>query len=243
MLADKTVRYQGRNTDLKTLTDEIVTYLQADGFKVQTPNPNAAGWLIQAQKGGFLRELITAERAFNIMIKGRPDDFTVRIGIGKWLQNIGVVGVETLVLSELFLPLDVAEMAWTVEVERNILKKVDEFAGAPHTLIVPGSALFAEGTVTRITGAHKLIVEPRPEDEQVKVGDEVRLVSADSEFMLGTISERRNWPYTSEWAIIVKGKRTLERCNVSIDGTKLQAFDSAGAPQYTLPLNGVLSFH
>ena len=35
MLADKTVRYQGRNTNLDGLSDNIIRYLQSDGFKVQ----------------------------------------------------------------------------------------------------------------------------------------------------------------------------------------------------------------
>jgi hypothetical protein len=130
MIGDKTVRYQGRNVDLTALKDSIVQYLQSQGFKIQTTTPSPMGWLIQTQKGGFLRELITAERALNILVKGEPNDFTVRIGIGKWLQNIAVATVETLLLSELFLPLDVAEMVWNLQVEKNVMKKIDELIGA-----------------------------------------------------------------------------------------------------------------
>jgi hypothetical protein len=126
LIGDKTIPYQGRNTDLTALKDGIVRYLQADGFKVQVPKPSSDGWLIQAQKGGFLRELITAERALNIMIQGQPINFTVRVGIGKWIQNAAVTAVETVALSELFLPLDVAEMAWTVHVENKVIKKIGE---------------------------------------------------------------------------------------------------------------------
>jgi hypothetical protein len=126
MIGDKTVNYQGKNTDLKALNDSIVAYLKADGFKVQSPKPSGIGWLIQAQKGGFWHEVISAERALNIVIQGQPNDFNVRIGIGKWLQNAAVTVVETALLSELFLPLDVAEMAWTVHVENGIVKKIDE---------------------------------------------------------------------------------------------------------------------
>lgn len=125
MIGDKTLRYQGKNVDLDRLKDNIVQYLQEEGFKVQVPGQSSGGWLIQAQKGGFLSEVITAERALNIMIQGQPNDFSVRVGIGKWLQNAAVVAVETLALSELFLPVDVAEMAWTVHVENRILKKID----------------------------------------------------------------------------------------------------------------------
>jgi hypothetical protein len=126
MIGDKTLTYQGRNTDLNALNESITNYLQADGFKVQAPKPSSLGWVIQAQKGGFLHEVISAERALDIMIQGQPNDFTVRIGIGKWLQNATVTVVETVLLSELFLPLDVAEMAWTVHVEHGVIRKIDE---------------------------------------------------------------------------------------------------------------------
>ena len=138
MLADKTVRYQGKNTNLEALRDNIISYLQSDGFKIQSTRQTVGGSLIQAQKGGFLRELITAERALNIMIQGEPNNFMVRVGIGKWLQNIGVATVETLLISELFLPLDVGEMLWNVEVEKKLLKKIDDFVNMGPTVSAGG---------------------------------------------------------------------------------------------------------
>jgi len=126
LIGDKTIPYIGRNTDLNGLKDGIVNYLQGDGFKVQVPRSSIGGWLIQAQKGGFLREIITAERALNIIIQGQPNNFNVRVGVGKWIQNAAVTAVETVALSELFLPLDVAEMTWTVHVEKKVVKKIDE---------------------------------------------------------------------------------------------------------------------
>ena len=74
MIGDKTVSYQGKNTDLNLLNQSIVDYLLVDGFKVQAPRLASGGWLIQAQKGGFLREIISAERALNVTIEGRPND-------------------------------------------------------------------------------------------------------------------------------------------------------------------------
>jgi len=126
MIADKTASYQGKNTDLNALNESIVKYLQSDGFKVQAPKLTSGGWLIQAQKGGFLSEVISAERALNVTIQGQPNDFSLRVGIGKWIQNAGVTVAETALLSPLFLPLDVAEMSWTVHVENGVFKKIDE---------------------------------------------------------------------------------------------------------------------
>jgi hypothetical protein len=132
MRAEKTMHYQNRNVDLMSLRNNIVAYLKSDGFKIQEPKPGQDMMLIQAQKGGFLREIISSERALNILIQGTPNDFTVKIGIGKWVQNIAVTAVETILITELFLPLDVAEMAWNFEVENKIAKKIDTFVGAPQ---------------------------------------------------------------------------------------------------------------
>jgi hypothetical protein len=138
MLGDKTVNYQGKNTDLNALSDSIVSYLKSDGFKVQAPKMSGGGWLIQAQKGGFLSDIISAERALNVTIQGQPNDFNLRIGIGKWIQNAGVTIVETTLLSPLFLPVDVAEMSWTVHVEDGVFKRIDELVqSAPVVAPVP----------------------------------------------------------------------------------------------------------
>ena len=189
MLADKTVRYQGKNTNLTALRDNIVSYLQGDGFKIQTTKSTPAGMLIQAQKGGFLRELITSERALNILIQGEPNNFTVRVGIGKWVQNIAVAAVETLLISELFLPLDVGEMVWNVEVEKKLLKKIDDFVDMGPTVgtqavkmeqpmmevvekdgttVVTSESKIVRGRVERVTGAGHFVVYPN-DDEGAEV--------------------------------------------------------------------------
>ena len=85
--------------------------------------------MIQAQKGGILRDIITADRAFTIMLSGQPNDFTVHIGIGKFKQNLAVAAVETLLLSTLFLAVDVPEMLWTRHVENELLKQITSIIG------------------------------------------------------------------------------------------------------------------
>ena len=87
------------------------------------------GNIIQAQKAGILRDIIAADRAFTILISGQPDDFTVHIGIGKWVQNIAVAAVEILLLSTLFLAVDVPEMLWTTHVENGLVKEITMIVG------------------------------------------------------------------------------------------------------------------
>lgn len=68
--------------------------------------------------------MIDADRALSVLVSGQPDDFTVRIGIGKWVEHLAVAALETLLISDLFLVVDVAEMAWDVEVEDKLAKQV-----------------------------------------------------------------------------------------------------------------------
>ncbi len=124
MHAEKIVGFQNKNKDLNQLSQQIVSMLNADGYKTQFTSNSPAGIIIQAQKAGILRDIITADRAFTIMITGNPNSFAIHIGIGKWVQNIAVAVAETLLLSVLFLAIDIPEMLWTRHVEKEILEKI-----------------------------------------------------------------------------------------------------------------------
>jgi len=128
MVAQKTLHFEGKNKDLGELGQQIVQRLQSDGYKVQSKS-DSNGTVIQATKAGILRDIITADRAFSILISGQPNDFTVRVGIGKLIQNLGVMAVESILLSELFLVVDVPEMLWTTHVEKGIIKEITDIVG------------------------------------------------------------------------------------------------------------------
>lgn len=128
MVSEKVMRFQGKNKDLKQLSNDIANRLQNDEYKTQlTTGP--LGYVIQAQKGGILRDIITADRAFTIMLSGEPNDFSIHIGIGKWIQNIAVAAAEALLLSALFLAVDVPEMLWTRHVENELAKEISSLVG------------------------------------------------------------------------------------------------------------------
>jgi len=129
MLGDKSEHFEGKGTNLTDLETHITQYLENDGFAVQTAPPSDQGTVIQAKKAGFLRDVVAADRAFTITITGTSSDFTVRFGIGKWLQNLGVAAAETLLVSELFLPIDVADSMWSLEIEDKIIADVKKFVG------------------------------------------------------------------------------------------------------------------
>jgi len=110
------------------VAQQIEQQLKADGYKTQS-TVAPLGNIIQAQKAGIMRDIVSADRCFTLMVSGQPNDFTVHIGIGKWIQNLAVTAVETLLLSFLFLAVDVPEMLWTTHVEGQLAKQIQAIVG------------------------------------------------------------------------------------------------------------------
>ncbi len=129
MLGDKQEQFQGKGTDLSALAAHVQDYLTKDGFTVQQSAPSDGGTVIQAKKGGFLRGVVAADRALTVTVTGTPADFTVRYGIGKWLEHLGVAAIETLLVSDLFLVVDVADSLWNLEIEDKLVADVKAFIG------------------------------------------------------------------------------------------------------------------
>lgn len=129
MPKEQVIHFQNKKVDAAQLQSKIEEYLKSDGFTIQSSPGSDHGVVIQAKKGKFLAEVIDADRALTIYLSGNPDDFVVRIGIGKWLQHLGIAAIETLFLSDLFLLVDVAEMAWTHEIENKLVKQINSFVG------------------------------------------------------------------------------------------------------------------
>ncbi len=128
MVSEKVMLFKGKNKDLNQLSQQIVQQLSTEGYKTQSATA-PLGIVIQAKKAGILRDIITADRAFSILVTGQPNDFSIHIGIGKWIQNLAVAAVEAIFLSWLFLAVDVPEMLWTQHVERTIAKEITQIIG------------------------------------------------------------------------------------------------------------------
>ena len=128
MVLEKTLRFQGKDRDLAQLSQQFEQQLQAEGYKTQSKGA-PLGNIIQAQKAGILRDIFLADRCFTIVVAGDPNDFTVHIGIGKWVQGLAFAAVETILLSVLFLGIDVPEALWTVHVENGLVKQIKQIVG------------------------------------------------------------------------------------------------------------------
>jgi hypothetical protein len=128
LVSEKILRFQNKAKDPAQVAQQIEQQLKADGYKTQSTSA-PLGTIIQAQKAGIMRDIFAADRCFTLMVSGQPNDFTVHIGIGRWIQNIGVTAVETLLLSVLFLAVDVPEMFWTTHVEGQLAKQIQTIVG------------------------------------------------------------------------------------------------------------------
>lgn len=128
MVSEKVLRFQNKNKDPAQVAQLIEQQLKADGYKTQS-TVAPLGNIIQAQKAGILRDLVAADRCFSFLVAGQPSDFTVHIGIGKWIQNLGVTAAEAILLSPLFLAVDVPEILWTTHVEGGLAKQIQAIVG------------------------------------------------------------------------------------------------------------------
>jgi hypothetical protein len=129
VVAEKVVHFHDKNKDLSQLGQQIVDMLQDDGYKTEVNASAPQGIVIQATKAGILRDIITADRAFTILITGDPNNFVIHIGIGRLIRNLAVAAAETILLSGLFLAVDIPEMLWTRHVEKEILKRIVQLVG------------------------------------------------------------------------------------------------------------------
>jgi hypothetical protein len=120
--------FEGKNKDLDRLSQQIEQQLKTEGYKTQSLKAPISN-IVQAQKAGVLRGIVDANRAFSILIAGQPNDFSVHIGIGKLIQNLGVAVVESIIFSPLVFVVDGAEILWTTHVESGIAKQIAQIVG------------------------------------------------------------------------------------------------------------------
>jgi len=123
-----TLSFKGKNRNLDQLAQQIEQKLKADGYKTQSMKA-PVGNVVQAQKAGILRGIVDANRAFSILIAGQPDDFSILIGIGKWLQNAAVAVAETILFTPLAIVVDGSEVIWTQHVQTQLAKQITQIVG------------------------------------------------------------------------------------------------------------------
>lgn len=113
--------------DVNTVTTAFEQYLRDSGWKTQSRVEEGQA-VLQANKVGFLRDIIAADRALTFMFKENAGNLEVHVGVGKLGQNLAVTAIEFLLLSDLFIAVDVPEMLWTKHVETELLGQLKALA-------------------------------------------------------------------------------------------------------------------
>lgn len=127
MGVEKTMRFTGKHLDMDWFSQRIVDDLNSEGFATQR-SKGPDGIVIQARKESLLRDLATAERCLTITVQGQPDDVTIVVGIGRWIQNIAVASIKAVLTAGLFLPVDLLEMAWNSRIQYEIMDDISRLA-------------------------------------------------------------------------------------------------------------------
>ena len=111
----------------KSLDDIIksfTNYLINNGWKVQS-NVQQDKAILQAQKFGILRGLIAADRALTFVFTAESGgQVKVDVGVGRLLGDITITAIEVLLLSEIFIVIDIPEIAWSDHVEKELLNQL-----------------------------------------------------------------------------------------------------------------------
>jgi hypothetical protein len=82
----KNQQYLDYFVDLSYLASKIQSYLLEHHFEVAVSNEK--GHFIQAAKRGALRTTTGTRRSVDVIIKGVPDDFEIKVSSGEWGNNL-----------------------------------------------------------------------------------------------------------------------------------------------------------
>ncbi|MFG1449410.1 MAG: hypothetical protein AAE983_02060 [Thermoplasmataceae archaeon] len=118
----KTVQFQ-TSKKLQDIVNSFTSSLQFKGWRVQSNVQNGQA-VMQVLKAGFLRDVISADRALTFVFKQQDgsENLEVDVGVGKLVQNLAVTAIEVLLLSDIFIFIDIPEILWTKHVETELLQ-------------------------------------------------------------------------------------------------------------------------
>lgn len=112
--------------DLAKLASGVESHLSSKGYQVQSYRSSDGSLIVQARKGGFLRAVVNAQRAFTVHLSGNPDNISVSIGIANWGQDIAVGAIEALFVSGDLALLSGVEALWNLQIEKEIMRVIEQ---------------------------------------------------------------------------------------------------------------------
>ena len=117
--------FQDKNRDLDILSKDIQSWFAEQGYEVQS-NKAEGAWVVQAQKTEAWRKAVGASRAFNILIQGQPNSFSVEVGTGVWAANLAASGVAAVVSGGFSIFGSGLAAGWSKKIEGDIWNFIEQ---------------------------------------------------------------------------------------------------------------------
>ena len=117
--------YTEKNIEPEKLAEIIKVYFTEEGFVTQSAK-SPSGSVVQARKGGFFRTILAMDRAFTVTIEGTSADFKVKVGVSKWLKDLGIAALEVLFVTPLVVFVEVPEALWSFELEHRLWHYIED---------------------------------------------------------------------------------------------------------------------
>lgn len=125
--------YSNENRDLAQLATSAKFWFQENGYDTQLADSGPQGpWLIQARKTSGMRTFLGTNQAFTIKIEGNPQEYSVEVSIGKWVDNLAGAGMSGLFTGGLTWVTAGLGAAWGKKLENDFwewLKEKKAFGG------------------------------------------------------------------------------------------------------------------
>lgn len=117
--------YRDKNCDLDALAKDVESWFAEKAYQVES-NKTQASWIVQAQKTEAWRKAVGASRAFNVLIQGQANDFSVEVGTGEWATNLTAGGVAAVLTGGGSLIVSGLAAGWSKKIESDIWSFIDQ---------------------------------------------------------------------------------------------------------------------
>lgn len=204
-MAKKT--YSNKNRDLDVLLKDIEAWFSGQGYQTQK-NETDGTWLLQAAKTETWRKAVGASRAFNVLIQGQPNDFSVDLSTGEWTSNLTAGGVAAVLTGGASLLISGVAAGWSKKIEGDLWSFIDQkimFGEKPKSaqelaVIQSQSTLeeklkqlrdaYDQGFIDEIAfNAKKLEIEGQMRNAKQSAGTEEKLMKLKSLLDAGILSQ------------------------------------------------------
>lgn len=104
---------------------DVETWFSEQGYQTQT-NKTDGTRLLQAAKTEAWRKAVGASRAFNVLIQGQPNDFSVDLSTGEWASNLTAGGVAAVLTGGASLLISGVAAGWSKKIEGDLWSFIDQ---------------------------------------------------------------------------------------------------------------------